>query len=95
MITHIVFFKLKDRSPAMIQSTRDLIHSLKEKVPTIAHLEAGIDVVRGDRNYDVALYSRFESKDDLEAYRVHPYHKEVVAELKSRSENIIAVDYEN
>ena len=54
-----------------------------------------MDVVRGERNYDLALYSRFATMEDLDAYRIHPYHKEVVAELKSRSESIIAVDYEN
>ena len=94
MITHIVFLKLKDRSLGAIENTRDLILTLKGKVPTISHLEAGVDVVRGERNYDIALYSRFASMEDLDAYRIHPYHKEVVAELKARSENIVAVDYE-
>ncbi len=93
MITHLVFFKLKDRSPGSIENTRDLILSLNGKVPTIAHLEAGIDIVRGERNYDLALNSRFASMEDLDAYRIHPYHKEVVVELKARSESIVAVDY--
>jgi len=95
MITHIVFFKLKDRSLASIESTRDLILTLNGKVPTIEHLEAGVDIVRGERNYDLALYSRFTSMENLDAYRVHPYHKEVVGELKARSESIVAVDYKN
>lgn len=95
MITHIVFFKLKDRSQASLEGVRDLILTLRGKVPSIGHLEAGVDVVRGERNYDVALYSRFETMADLDAYRVHPYHQQVVAELKARSESIVAVDYEN
>ncbi len=95
MITHIVFFKLKDRATASRESTRNLILSLRGKVPTIGHLEAGVDAVGGERNYDLALYSRFETLADLDAYRVHPYHQEVVAELKARSESIVAVDYES
>ena len=43
MITHIVFLKLKDRSLGAIEDTRDLILSLKAKVPTLAHLEAALD----------------------------------------------------
>jgi hypothetical protein len=95
MIHHLVFFKLKDRSDESRASTRELILTLNGKVPTIDSLDAGADIVRGERNYDVALVSRFKTMEDLDAYRVHPYHQEVVAELKARSESIVAVDYQS
>jgi len=94
MIVHIVFFRLKDSSPENMGSTADLIRSLDGKIPQIKRIEAGVDFVRGERNYDVSLYSEFDSVEDLDAYRVHPEHKVVVEQLKARSESIVAVDYE-
>lgn len=93
MITHIVFFKFKD--PSAIPITRDKLLALKNKIPQLRHLEVGVDVIRSERSYDLALYSKFDTLDDLQAYQVHPDHQEVVKYLGGVKESIVAVDYES
>jgi len=96
MITHIVFFKLSSPTVENVALVRDKLLSMKGKIPQLRHLEAGIDVIRSERSHDVALVTRFDSLDDLQAYQVHPYHAgEVVPLMKSVCSSIAAVDYES
>ena len=96
MITHIVFLKLANPTSETAATARDKLLGMAGKVPQLRHLEAGIDVIRSERSYDVALLTRFDSLDDLKAYQVHPYHAgEVLPLLKSVCSSIVAVDYES
>ncbi|MSN25038.1 MAG: Dabb family protein [Geobacter sp.] len=96
MITHLVFFKLADPSAENLAATRDKLLSMEGRIPLLRHLEAGVDVIRSERSYDVALITRFDSLDDLQAYQIHPYHAgEVVPFMKSVCSSIAAVDYES
>ncbi len=96
MITHIVFFKLGDPTPEAISAVRDKLLGMRGNIPQLRHLEAGIDVIRSERSYDVALMTRFDSLDDLQAYQVHPLHAgEVIPYMKSVCSSIVAVDYED
>ncbi len=94
MITHIVFFKLKDRSPSSIEKARDVLLGLKGKIPQLLHLEVGVDVLHTERSYDLALVTKFNSLEDLQAYQVHPVHVEVANYLSTVRESVVAVDYE-
>lgn len=95
MITHIVLFKLSAPSPENIAETCDKLLSMQGKIEQLRHLEAGADVIRSERSYDIALVTRFDSLDDLQAYQVHPYHAgEVVPHMKRVCSSIVAVDYE-
>jgi len=93
VITHIVFFKLKDPSAANIEDTRKLMETLRGEIPQLRHLEIGADIVRGKRSYDLALVAKFDSMEDLRGYREHPFHVEVAQELVARSKDVAAVDY--
>lgn len=94
MITHIVFFKLTDATPEKIAAVRDKLLGMQGKIDLLRHLEAGIDVIRSERSYDVALLTKFDSLEDLQAYQVHPYHAgEVVPFMKANCSSIVAVDY--
>ena len=96
MITHIVFFRLANQTPAAIAGVRDKLLSMEGKIPQLRHLEAGTDVIRSERSYDVALITRFDSMDDLQAYQEHPYHAgEVVPYVKANCSSVVAVDYES
>ena len=96
MITHIVFFKLTDPSPEKIIATRDRLLGMTGKIPGIRAIEVGIDVVRSERSYDLALVTRFDSLAELRAYQLHPCHAdEVVPFVKSVCSSIVAVDYES
>lgn len=95
MITHIVLFKLADPSPENLATTRDKLLSMQGRIAQLRHLEAGIDVIRSERSYDIALLTRFDSLGDLQEYQVHPYHAgEVIPHMKSVCSSIVAVDYE-
>jgi hypothetical protein len=95
MITHIVFFKLNDPSPGNIAATRDKLLGMAGKISGIRQIEVGVDVVRSERSYDLALVTRFDSLADLQAYQLHPCHADdVVPHVKSVCSSIVAVDYE-
>ncbi|HWI39995.1 MAG TPA: Dabb family protein [Verrucomicrobiae bacterium] len=96
MITHIVFFKLKECTPEAVAAARDMLLGMDGKVPTLRHLEVGVDVVRSERSYDLALVTKFDSMQDLQAYQVDPHHGGVVAPyMRSVSSAVAAVDYES
>ncbi|NJD77536.1 MAG: Dabb family protein [Candidatus Methanoperedens sp.] len=95
MITHIVLFKLKDKSPENIEKARDVLSSMKVKIPQLRHLEVGTDVLRSERSYDIALVTKFDSLEGLTAYQSHPIHVEVAKFMISIRESSITVDYES
>ena len=96
MITHIVLFKLADPAPENLAATRNKLLSMDGKIDLLRHLEAGIDVIRSERSYDIALTTRFDTIEDLQAYQVHPYHAgEVIPHMKAVCSSIVAVDYES
>jgi hypothetical protein len=96
MITHIVFFKLFDQSPENVAEAKEKLLSMAGKIPQLRNLEVGVDIVRSERSYDLALVTKFDSLEDLQAYQVHPYHAgEVVPYLRSAASSILAVDYES
>ncbi|MDP2689253.1 MAG: Dabb family protein [Deltaproteobacteria bacterium] len=95
MITHVVLFRLKDRSKKNIERTRDMLMALKDRIPVLRSFEVGTDIIRSERSYDLALVARFDSLDGLEAYRIHPDHVNVVDYIAQVKESSIAVDYES
>ncbi|ULL15746.1 Dabb family protein [Paenibacillus sp. H1-7] len=82
MLTHIVFFKLKDRSPESIQATVDVLENMDGKIPVLKYIEVGTDVLHSERSYDIALITKFDSLEDLSVYDNHPIHVEVKAHMK-------------
>jgi hypothetical protein len=95
MITHVVLFKLKDRSPQSIEKARDLLVGMKGKIPQLHHLEVGTDVLHSERSYDIALITKFDSMDDLATYQAHPVHVKVSDYIMSAKESSIVVDFES
>ena len=96
MITHIVLFKLADPSADNLDITRNKLLGMDGKIDLLRHLEVGIDVIRSERSYDIALTTRFDTLEDLQAYQIHPYHAgEVVPHMKSVCSSIVAVDYKS
>lgn len=96
MVTHIVMFKLSEPTAENLSATRDKLLSMQGKIAQLRYLEAGIDVIRSERSYDIALITKFDSLQELQEYQVHPYHAgEVVPHMKSVCSSIVAVDYES
>jgi len=92
MIKHIVMWKLKN--PADAAFFKAQLDSCKGIVPGMREFEPAIRADGLDANQDVALYSVFDDAAALQAYIVHPHHKDVVATLKTLAESRSALDYE-
>jgi hypothetical protein len=98
MIKHIVLWKLKDhaRGKSKLENASELktvLESLNDKIEAIYKIEVGININGSDVAYDVALYSEFESLDDLEKYQKHPEHVKIVNFVSEIRQQRVVVDY--
>ena len=99
MIKHIVFFGLADNAEGKTklenaQFIKEELENLKNLIPQILTIEVGINSPEAPTsNYDIALYSEFESFETLDAYQVHPEHKRVAAYIGKVKTERAAVDY--
>lgn len=99
MIKHIVMWKLKDSFEGMGKNEIALklkseLEALKSKIPQIREIEAGINFNPSEAAYDVALYSSFESREDLSLYQKHPDHMKVAEFVSEVRTERCVVDYE-
>ena len=95
MITHIVFFNIKpelNKLEILIELERRLL-DLNNSIPELKHLEFGKDFNLSEAAYDGALYSTFNSKEDLEAYQIHPEHLRVKDYIIKVTSSRAIVDY--
>lgn len=91
MITHIVLFKLVD--PANKTRAREVLLSMRGKIPVVRHLEVGVDMLKSPRSYDIALIVKFDSIEHLHEYQEHPVHVEISNYMTLIRESSISVDY--
>lgn len=94
MITHVVLFKLKDRSPETMEKVAEALRGLEDRVPVIKSIDVGVDVLRSQRSYDIALTVRVETLADLDAYQKHPEHVKVADYIAQVRDHVAVVDYE-
>lgn len=95
MFTHIVFFKLAEPTQINIEKAKNILLDMEGQIPQLKYLEVGVDVLHTQRSFDIALTTKFECKNDMEAYVVHPFHvNHVLANLKPMLKSSAAVDYE-
>jgi hypothetical protein len=95
MLTHVVFFKLNERTSDNIQKLREVLLTMAGKISQIKHMEVGLNIVPSERAYDVALFQRFDSLHDLQEYQAHPNHQDVLKYVLSVTASRVSVDYES
>ena len=94
MIVHIVMFKFKEENKeSNIELVVKKLNGLLEKIDELKSIEVGVDFNKSERAFDLSLYSTFDSKEDLQAYAVHPEHLKVVELIKSVTSESKVVDY--
>lgn len=93
VFTHIVFFRLKDKTQNHREDVRAWFLNMKGQIPDILDVEVGVDVIHSTRSYDIALIGRFSDQAAMERYQVHPVHQSVLARLKDLVESSAAVDF--
>ena len=100
MIKHIVFFGLADNAEGKSKAENAVIikselENLKHLIPQIKKIEVGINYPNAPKtNYDIALYSEFDTFEDIDIYQEHPDHKKVAAYIGKVRISRAAVDYE-
>jgi hypothetical protein len=92
--THIVLFKLNNRSAENIVDTAAILRGMAGRIPSLRELEVGVNEIHSGRAYDIALIARFNNRAGMEAYQVHPVHQKVVAHMHEVAESAVAVDYQ-
>ncbi|TWJ13449.1 stress responsive alpha/beta barrel protein [Bacteroides zoogleoformans] len=98
MVKHIVLFKLKDEVSAdeklaVMNDFKAAIEALPAKIPVIRKIEVGLNMNPGE-TWNIALYSEFDTLDDVRAYAVHPDHVAAGKLLATVKESRACVDYE-
>ena len=98
MVKHIVLFKLKNEIPAaekqaVVLKFKSAIENLPSVIPFIIHVEVGVNI-NLDEQWDIALYSEFNTLEEVKAYAVHPAHVAAAKLLAEVKESRSCVDYE-
>lgn len=98
MVKHIVLFKLKDEVPAdrkreVMCAFKQAIEALPARIPFIRRVEVGLNM-NADEAWHIALYSEFDSLEDVKAYAAHPDHVAAASLLAEVKEGRACVDYE-
>ncbi|KRQ88090.1 Stress responsive A/B Barrel Domain protein [Caloramator mitchellensis] len=98
MVKHIVMWKLKDFAEGKtkeenIEIMKSMLEELIDKIGVIKKLEVGINFTESDAAFDVALYSEFETNEDLETYSKHPEHLKVGEFINKIRDARYVVDY--
>ena len=92
MVKHIVLYTLKegvDKKDA-VELIASVLEPLVGKIPGLRHME----VKQAFNGMDYALYSEFDSREDLAAYAVHPLHLEAKEHFHHLLSTRVAADYE-
>lgn len=99
IVRHVVMWRLREdacgngRRACAEQLAREL-GGLRDLVPGILRIEAGVDRDCPGDGYDVVLVSDFPDWEALEAYQRHPEHERVRRLIAGAAESRSAVDYE-
>ncbi len=95
MVRHIVCFKLKDNSPENCATTRDILLSMRGKVPTAQQINVFTDELHSARSFDLMLQVDVLSFATLDEYQNDPYHCNIVKKhMSAVAENTITLDFE-
>ena len=92
MVKHIVMYTLKETEDkdAAVKFIASTLEPLVGKIPGLLHLE----VRRCFQGVDYALYSEFETREDLKNYAVNPLHLEAKKHFSHLLDTRSAADYE-
>ena len=94
MFRHVVLYRLKQRKEEDKAELKARFLSMQGQVPQIRQLEVGTDTLNSPRSFDVSLSILFDCKEDLAAYKAHPFHKSVSAYVHSVIADSVSCDYE-
>ena len=82
MIEHIVLFRFKDETSQMAKAkiVEELL-ALRGKVPSIKDITMGPNFCDRNQGYQYGLVVRFDDRQGLDLYAVHPEHQRVIQDF--------------
>lgn len=92
-MTHIVFLKLKEASKENQEKVAAILNKMQGKIDLVQEMEVGIDFLRSERSFDLALIVRL-NKEDLDAYQANEVHCACKQEFAPFVEYSKTVDFE-
>jgi hypothetical protein len=97
MLSHMVYFTLKDRSPAAIEKMVAACHKYLNNHPGTVFFAAGTLAKEYNRpvnqtDYDIALNVVFDSREAHDAYQTAPRHQQFIDENKPNWERVRVFD---
>ena len=92
MVKHIVLYTLKEdvNKDEAVKLIASVLEPLVGKIPGLLHME----IRPAYQGMDYVLYSHFESKQALAAYREHPLHLEAKSHFHHFLDQRVSADYE-
>ena len=92
MVKHIVIYTLKDGvdKDAAVELIASKLEPLVGKIPGLRHMEVRCCYA----GMDYALYSEFDSAEDVTNYRTHPLHQEAKSHFHHLLQSRVSADYE-
>lgn len=98
MIGHIVMWKLKETAAGHgaaenAATMKKMLEALPPLIPAVRTLHVSTDIFASSPDADVVLYTVFESKEDLQAYQIHPEHQKCVTFISAVAAERRVVDY--
>jgi hypothetical protein len=99
MIRHIVMFKLTETEPKskkqeITARIKEKLEALSLKIPEVRFINIGVNINDSPNGFDMVLETEFDTIRDLETYRVHPEHRNVVDFINEYKVQSASVDYE-
>jgi hypothetical protein len=94
MLQHYVLIKFKNgTSDEHLGDFCKRMLALRTTIPTIEHLEIGLDILHDARSWDLILIMRFASTEALRDYQHHPEHLKVMAFNQPFVADVASVDF--
>jgi len=98
MIRHIVLFQLSasttEQRDSDIAALRGALEPLADTITGVRSLRIDADPHRVQGHWDLALVSEHSSWEDLDAYQIHPAHREALTVVATVVASKAIVDYE-
>lgn len=99
MIKHIVMFKLMEANgKSEYENALEAKERFNKVIENVKELKKGEVVINSkdadQSNYTISLLCDFETIDDLNAYQIHPVHKEFGAFIAGIKTDRACIDYE-
>ena len=96
MVTNNLLIKLKERSKDDIEKVKNLLLSMKGKIPVLLSIKVETDIRGPEKSgYDIMLITQFNEFGDLDKYLNHPVHLEVSQYIKNVMDAGASLCYES